>query len=184
MIRHNSPDLLLAPAHVLDGLASDIKYIEEVSEKVSMISFGGGPLSKPTSDILTKHFRVFGMYGTSEIGTIHKIIPSGPWDTRSWNSWKPHPKENMQFRHLQDDVYEVVIVRNNSLEEEQAVFQMFPKLKEYPTKDMFSPDPYREGFWSYRGRVDDLIKLSTGGTVNPSRYEEMVSGTSDRAIFP
>ncbi|PQE07334.1 NRPS-like enzyme protein [Rutstroemia sp. NJR-2017a WRK4] len=175
MIRHNSPDLLLAPAHVLDGLASDIKYINEISQKVSMVSFGGGPLSESTGDILTKHFRVFGMYGTSEIGTIHKIIPTGPWDTRTWNSWKPHPKENMQFRHLQDDVYEAVIVRNSSVEEEQAVFQMFPKLQEYPTKDMFSPDPHREGFWSYRGRVDDLIKLSTGGSVNPSKYEEMIS---------
>lgn len=175
MIRWNSPDLLLAPPHVLDGVASDMKYIKEVSDKVSMISFGGGPLSEHTGDILTKHFRVFGMYGTSEIGTVHKIAPCGPWDTKSWNSWKPHPRDNMQFRQLEDDNYEAVIVRNTVTEEEQAVFKLFPSLQEYATKDMFGPDPNREGFWTYRGRVDDLIILSNGGTVNPLRYEHMIS---------
>lgn len=146
MIRHDSPDLLLAQPYVLDGLASDIKNIKEISGKVSMVSFGRGPLSKSTGDILTKHFRVFSMYGSTEIRSIHKIVPRGPWDTRSWNSLKPHPKENMQFRQLQDDIYEAVIVRNSDIEHEQSVFKIFPTLREYSTKDLFSPDPHREGF--------------------------------------
>ena len=94
MIRWNNPDLLLAPAHVLDGVASDEKYLEEVSSKVSMISFGGGPLSKPTGDILTRYFRVSGMYGTSEMDIVHKLVPCGSWDPRGWNSWKTHPNNN------------------------------------------------------------------------------------------
>lgn len=78
MIRGNDPDLLIAPAFILDGISADPKYIEEVSSKVKWIAFGGGPLSKPTGDILTLHFRVFGVYGTSEMGTVPKIVPSGP----------------------------------------------------------------------------------------------------------
>ncbi|KAF4631134.1 hypothetical protein G7Y89_g6998 [Cudoniella acicularis] len=175
MIRCNSPDLLLAPAHVLDGIASDVTRIQEVSTKVSMISFGGGPLSKSTGDILTQHFRLFGMYGTSEMGTIHKIVPYGTWDSRTWNSWKPHPGDNIEFRRLQDDSYEAIVHRNNAANGEQPVFKLFPDLQEWSTRDMFSPDPHREGFWAYRGRVDDLIILNNGGTINPSGYEEKIS---------
>lgn len=40
---------------------------------------------------------------------------------------------------------------------------------------MFSPDPHREGFWAYQGRVDDILILSNGGTVNPSGFEAKVS---------
>ncbi|CAG8971674.1 hypothetical protein HYALB_00003142 [Hymenoscyphus albidus] len=152
MIRGNDPYLLLAPAHILDGIASDKKYIEEVPSKVKWIAFGGGPLSKPTGAILTECFQLFGMYGTSEMGTVPKIVPTGPWNRRSWNSWKPHSIRNMSFRQIQGgDSYEAWITKNKEAEEEQPVLKMFPELNEWSTRDMFTADPHREGFWSYQG---------------------------------
>jgi len=67
------------------------------------------------------------------------------------------------------------VIRNRQVSEEQPVFKLFPELQEWPTKGMFCPDPYRAGFWSYRGRVDDLLILSNGSTVNPAGYEESIS---------
>lgn len=176
MIRHNDPSLLIAPAHVLSGLASDSDALDLVASKVSMIGYGGGPLPQPAGDILTQHFRVFGMYGTSEIGVIHKIAPDGPWDNRCWNSIMPHPKENVTFRHRYDDCYEAVVVRNEESEDVQSVFKLFPSLTEWGTKDLFSPDPdyRRKGSWIYQGRLDDVLILGNGSTVSPMGYEHQL----------
>ena len=175
MIRGNDPQWILAPPHIVAGIASEKKLIEEVSEKVTMIAFGGGPLPEAVGDSLTNHFRLFSMYATSEMGVVHKIVPSGAWNTRLWNSWKPHPKDNIEFRFIGDDNYEAVVIRNSNVDEIQPVFKLFPELQEWSTKDFFKKNANKEGFWTYRGRVDNIIILSNGGTINPSGYEEKIT---------
>jgi acyl-coenzyme A synthetase/AMP-(fatty) acid ligase len=175
MIRHNNPEFLLAPPYLLVGLASDEKYIEEISSKVSQIGFAGGPLPKAAGDILTRHFKVYTMFGTSELGLVHKIAPHGPWDSRIWNSFKPHPKDNFEFRAIGNDVYEAVIIRNTDDEELQPVFKAFPSFEEWHTKDFFFKDPIRDGFWIYGGRIDNIIILRNGGSVDPSELEERMN---------
>jgi hypothetical protein len=175
MIRHNNPEFLLAPPHILVGLASNSEYIEEVSSKVSQIGFAGGPLPIVTGDILTKHFKLYTMYGTSELGLVHKIVPQGPWDPKLWNSLKPHPDENLEFRPAGNDIYEAVIVRNANYEEVQPIFTAFPSFDEWHTKDFFTKDPLREDFWIYGGRLDNIIILSDGATIDPSRFEETMN---------
>ncbi|KAL9120029.1 MAG: hypothetical protein Q9187_003419 [Circinaria calcarea] len=177
MVEQNNPDLLISPPHVLDGLALDPKLLQEVSSKVTMIGFGGGPLSKETGRILSQYFRLFSIYGTSEMGIVHKIVPNGVWDNQGWNSVQAHPKDNIEFRQLQSSDYEAVLLRNPEFEEEQPVFKLFPEVREWSTKDIFSPDTNREGFWIYQGRVDDLIILNNGMTVNPVGYEQKISSS-------
>jgi len=175
MIRQNNPEFLLAPPHILDGLASDANLMEEVASKVSQIGFAGGPLASATGETLARRFKVFTMYGTSEIGLTHKTIPHGPWDSKLWNSFKPHPKDNYEFRLAGEDIYEAVIVRNANYEEVQPVFKAFPSLQEYHTKDFFVKDPNQDGFWIYGGRIDNSIILSNGGTVDPAWFEETLT---------
>ncbi|TVY94015.1 Non-canonical non-ribosomal peptide synthetase [Lachnellula willkommii] len=175
MICQNNPEFLLAPPHILVGLASDRKYIEAVSSKVSQIGLAGGPLPTATGDILARYFKVYSMYGTSELGLVHKTVPHGPWDSKIWNSLKPHPKDNFEFRPIGNDIYEAVIVRNTDYEEVQPVFKVFPGFEEWHTKDFFVKDPIRDGFWIYGGRIDNIIILSHGGTVDPSGFEETMN---------
>ncbi|KAI9654966.1 MAG: hypothetical protein M1821_005719 [Bathelium mastoideum] len=177
MIRQNDPDLLIAPPQILDALAEDEAALKEVSKKVSLIGFGGGPLSRATGDRLSQRFRLFSIYGTSEMGIIHKITPSRNWDQGAWNSVKVHPLDNIEFRPLatRSQHHEAVIIRNNEFEDEQPIFKVFPDLYEWSTKDIFQPDVARPGFMIYQGRLDDLIILSDGSTVNPVGYEQRIS---------
>jgi acyl-coenzyme A synthetase/AMP-(fatty) acid ligase len=175
MIRYNNPEFLLAPPHILVGLASDKSYIEEISSKVSQIGFAGGPLPSATGDILARHFKVYSMYGTSELGLVHKTVPHGPWDPNIWNSLKPHPKDNFEFRSIGNDIYEAVIVRNDDHEEVQPVFKAFPGFEEWQTNDFFIKDPLRDGFWIYGGRIDNIIILSNSATIDPSGFEETMN---------
>jgi len=115
------------------------------------------------------------MYGTNEIGVMHKIAPNGPWDKRYWNSTMPHPKNNVVFRHRRNDCYKAVVVRNGEFKDVQLAFKLFPSLNEWGTKDLFSPDPRREGSWIFQGRLDDVLVLSNGSTVNPMGYEHQIA---------
>ena len=173
MIRHNSPDMLLAPPFVLDALAADADLMTEFSSKFSMIGFGGAPLSKHSGDILAQKFQLFNLFGTSEIGSIHKVAPSAVTGCRNWSSIIPHPMEDMQFRHLCGNSFEAVIVRN--AHEDQPVFKLFPELDEWRLKDVFVPDPAHKGSWIYEGRVDDILIFSNGGTVNPLGFEQYLA---------
>lgn len=177
LIRHNDPSMLIAAPFIIDGIAHNADLLREVSAKVSMIGFGGGPLSPQAAAILTRHFRVVGMYGTTETGVFAKMHLSGAWDAGSWNSFMFHPDEGMDFRPVvgQGDSHEAVVVRNLDPEKEQTIFKLYPDLKEYSTRDLFKPDAERPGFWLYQGRLDDILILSTGETVNPVGYEHMVS---------
>lgn len=184
LIRRNDPCMLIAPSFILDKIASDDHLLKEVSSKVSMVGFGSGPLSQDTGDTLSQHFRLLDMYGTSEIGLVHKLASIGPRDAGAWNSIMPHPNDNIQFRqvggtedkkNVSESVYEAMVVRNTSPEQEQPVFKLFPHVQEWSTKDTFHPDPERPGFWVYAGRIDDVLILSYGQTVNPIGFEQKLS---------
>ena len=174
MIQHNDPSFLIAPPQLLVGLSMDKRLMNQVSEKVTQIGYGGGPLPEAAGVLLSQHFRVFPIYGTSEMGLVSKISQSSSWDSDGWRGLTPHPRDNLQFRHLKGDLYEGVVVRNDDGKETQAVFKLFPELKEWSTKDIFTPDPKRKGHWIYQSRVDDVIILSDGGTVNPLGFEQQL----------
>ena len=175
MIRHNNPDLLIAPSFILDGLAVSTELMQEISSKISMIGYGGGPLPKHNGDTLARTFTLLSLYGTSEIGTLHKVVPTDAPKPPSWNSMKPHSGENIQFRHLHYSSFEAVVVRNDS--SNQPAFKLFPDQHEWPTKDVFTPDPDPDlpGFWIYQGRVDDFLILSNGSTVSPLGFEQRLA---------
>ncbi|KAI9686108.1 MAG: hypothetical protein M1820_010697 [Bogoriella megaspora] len=175
MIEHNNPSLIIAPPHVITGVAQDAALLQSVLSRASMIGFGGGPLSPEIGSTLTERFRLWSIYGTSETGLVHKITPSSSWDREAWNSIMPHPRDNIEFRPVSGDAYEAVVVRNEEFEEEQPVFKIYTDLREWSTRDIFRPDPYREGFWIYQGRIDDIIILANGNTVNPLGYEQKLS---------
>ena len=84
----------------------------------------------------------------------------------------PHPKENIEFRKHHGNSYEAVIV--NSFSGNQPIFKLALniKLEEWPSKDLFMPDPHHNGFWIYDGRVDDIIILTTGATLKPTGCEQ------------
>ncbi|KAF2758478.1 acetyl-CoA synthetase-like protein [Pseudovirgaria hyperparasitica] len=196
LVRRNDPSMIIAPPFILDNIATNPSLLEEVAAKVTTIGFGGGPISKTSGNILARRFRLMGMYGTSDIGVLHKISPAGPWDAGAWNSKSIpriilidpflittgimfHPGEGLDFRKVpNEEVFEAVVVRNRDPEDEQAVFKLFPELQEFSTRDTFMPDPEREGFWMYQGRIDDILILSTGDTVNPLEFEDRVSAHS------
>jgi len=86
------------------------------------------------------------------------------------------PLVGAQFRHHSDDLYEFVIVKDPKLKASQKVFFNFPELSEWPTKDLMSKHPTKEGMWRYRGRKDDMLVLATGANIKPPLMEGILMG--------
>ncbi len=63
----------------------------------------------------------------------------------------------------------MVIVRKQALEGRQTVFELFPQVDEYATKELFAshPDPHKTDFWLCRGRTDNVLVLLNAEKLNP-----------------
>lgn len=77
-----------------------------------------------------------------------------------------------QYRPRKDGRYEMIIVRDPSLDLYQSIFSTFPKLSEYSTADLYEQHPIKSDYWAYRGRADDIIAFSSGEKTNPISFEK------------
>lgn len=74
------------------------------------------------------------------------------------------------------EIYEQVIVRNDTDPGMQGFFYTFPVSKEYSTKDLYRKHPSLPDHWIYHGRADDVIVFSNGEKLNPVTIERIVMG--------
>ena len=82
----------------------------------------------------------------------------------------------IEWRLIDDDTYEQVIVRKDKHPGLQGCFYTFPELDEFSTKDLYRPHPTLADHWTCVGRADDIIVFSTGEKLNPVTIEGAVMG--------
>ncbi|KAF7945895.1 uncharacterized protein EAE97_004933 [Botrytis byssoidea] len=160
IMKHTPVDALCAPPWMVHEIATNPKILEElVSRKLDAIWYGGGDLPQQFGDIITSEFKFWNSNGSTETSPFPNIYKSGEWPAEDWKYQCTHPAAGLEYRVFSDDdqLYEAVIVQNSDTGFEQPVFKHYPDLKEYSTKDSFSPHPTKEGLWTYRGRTDDMI---------------------------
>ena len=101
----------------------------------------------------------------------HHLIAGGNevWDKMRW-----YENIGYEFEEISGGVYEQAIVNDKRTNKYQVVFDVFPDILEFRTKDQYSPHPTAPGWWKYRGRADDLIVLSNGEKINPIPMENVI----------
>ena len=57
----------------------------------------------------------------------------------------------------------------------QPVFELFPDMEEWPTKDLYSRHPNKPDHWRCIGRNDDVLVLSNGEKLNPVDTEGRIA---------
>ncbi|KAK2003342.1 male sterility protein [Colletotrichum falcatum] len=76
----------------------------------------------------------------------------------------------------EEDIFELVIVRQNSLSAYQGIFYTYPDLEEWSSRDLFKRHPTLPDHWKYHGRCDDLIVFSNGEKLNPVTFHNALNG--------
>ncbi|KAL2800923.1 hypothetical protein BJX66DRAFT_348802 [Aspergillus keveii] len=166
-------DGALLPPLVVDQIAQEPALVEEVS-KLKFITFGGGSVSQVTGDLLTQKTRMINVLGSSECGLVGVFMT----EPENWGwfhfadkalgiNWEPID----EGADGEPEYYELVLRRDNDLPQKQAVFQNFPHLDEWRTKDIFRRHPSIPYYYKYQSRIDDVIVFSTGEKMNPISVE-------------
>lgn len=142
------------------------------TKSVKTVVCGGGDVSLATGDAFASRYRLFNLNGSTETGSYPLLRPSGRYPSEDWKYICPHPDAGLEVRPREKGVYEVILVRYSSFEQEQPIFKIFPHLKEYSTKDLFTPHPTKANLWTFQSRTDDTIVFKSGSMCSPIAMEQ------------
>ncbi|OQE47358.1 hypothetical protein PENCOP_c001G05559 [Penicillium coprophilum] len=175
-LRVRSLEAAFIPPSIVEDIARDPEVLEDISQLRCIFS-GGGQVAQTAGDIIVTKTRLFVGLGSTECGSFLQY----PTDPPHWNYYHFHTWNGIQWRPVlqspgeQSTDFELVLHRQNSCKPYQGVFENFPDLDEWSTKDVFRKHPSIPDYWEYRYRIDDLVVFSTGEKMNPMPVESRVS---------
>ncbi|TVY89396.1 Non-canonical non-ribosomal peptide synthetase [Lachnellula willkommii] len=144
----------------------------EAIRNLKLVLWVGAPWTSPeTASAIQSRVEIQAAHGSSEAGPFVLVVEEQ--DDYAWMHF--HPIMGASFRHASKDLYELVLGKRPEIQEAQFVFQNFPHLTEYRTKDLFSKHPTRDDLWRFRGRTDDIIVLGNGRLIEPALMESSVA---------
>ncbi|OQU95819.1 hypothetical protein CLAIMM_01986 [Cladophialophora immunda] len=144
---------------------------------LKFVQFGSGPLSKYCGDtLLTRQKSCPHFIGTTEVGLLPLLEledPEPEWQYFHFHSWS-----GIDMRPVDDSgtLCELFIKKiDENVPGLQPVFELFPHLTEWPTRDLYVQHPEKPYLWRTRGRADDVIVLSNGEKLNPVDTESHIA---------
>lgn len=175
-IKYGQVDCALLPPALIDGLCGNAAGLQCL-RNLEFLYFGGAPLGRKTAEKLLGHVMLKPAMGSTEAGVYFLQIVG----EKDWEYYTFRPSMGLELRRVTDGFYEPVFVRQPALQRWQPIFQVYPNLQEFPTKDLFSPHPTKANMWKYVGRTDDMITLSHGENLYTAGIEEVLATHPDIA---
>ncbi|KAH8170491.1 male sterility protein [Sarocladium implicatum] len=158
------------PPFMLEEMAQSSSAMETIA-KLECVIFAGGPLTDMTWEKLSEVTHVHSAFGHTEgLSPAHLIMDK---EDRGYSQF--HPAAGLKPEHLDGDLYKAVFCRSTKEEERQTLFYVFPDVDRFETGDIYSRHPTKPDLWSYSGRADDLVVLSTGEKFNPLPAEAKIN---------
>ena len=166
---------VLVPSIVMD-LAKNDTYLEGI-KTLNGLTFSGGALSPEVAQLVSQRTNLASGFGASEYGGL----PTLPRDPEDWQYfWFSQEGDGIEYRETdQPGLFELVLVRRDSLNLVQGIFITYPELDEFHTKDLFSLHPTKSALVKYESRLDDIIVFSNGENLNPIPMEGIITSCPD-----
>ena len=148
---HGACTGVASPPSLLEDLAKDSVLLSDVA-KLKYIAFAGGPLDRDAGSEIASLTKLINWYGSTETGMYPMVAHDGEWGYVEFSPFLGH-----DLRPVEDDLFELVLVRKNGPDLFQGVVCTYPELSEYSTRELYSPHATVSKLWRNRGRVDDII---------------------------
>ncbi|KAG6354291.1 hypothetical protein INS49_004896 [Diaporthe citri] len=140
------------------------------------VVFGGGPMNPTKGNRISKLVRhLCGFIGSTEGGACHLVSPP---DSSHWNEFN-FIDVGHRMEEVEPGLFELVYPNTELTRRCQLHFHSYPELSEYRTKDLFSPVPGKDGWWTYRGRTDNWVIMSNALKMDPTDIESTVGSHPD-----
>lgn len=169
------PDCGMFAPSILENM---LKYEPGMDElkKMRHIAYGGGPMNPTSGNKVAEAVpHLINFIGSTEASLYHTDAST---DNKYWNAFK-FIEMGQRMEETEPGLYELVYPRTELIEKTHLIFHSYPHLKEYRTKDLFSPVDDNSGWWVYRGRADNWIAMSNGLKFDPKNMEDKIGGHPD-----
>lgn len=169
------PDCGMFAPSILENM---LKYEPGMNElkKMRHIAYGGGPMNPISGNKVAEAVpHLINFIGSTEASLYHTDAST---DNKYWNAFK-FIEMGQRMEETEPGLYELVYPRTELIEKTHLIFHSYPHLKEYRTKDLFSPVDDNSGWWVYRGRADNWIAMSNGLKFDPKNMEDKIGGHPD-----
>lgn len=169
------PDCGMFAPSILENM---LKYEPGMNElkKMRHIAYGGGPMNPISGNKVAEAVpHLVNFIGSTEASLYHTDAST---DNKYWNAFK-FIEMGQRMEETEPGLYELVYPRTELIEKTHLIFHSYPHLKEYRTKDLFSPVDDNSGWWVYRGRADNWIAMSNGLKFDPKNMEDKIGGHPD-----
>ena len=156
----------ILPPSLIEGLCRTSEGLHQL-RKLDYLYFAGAPLPRSVAEQLLGHVKLQPAMGTTEAGAYLTRVT----DKDDWEYYRFHPAMGVEFEHVSGELYELVFCRQPELARWQQIFQVYPALDRFPTKDLWTRHPSQPDRWRYAGRSDDFVKLSHGDGIYAAEVE-------------
>lgn len=150
---------LLAPPRAVEDLYADERGVQTL-KSLKFLSTTGAPLDQKIGDVVAQWTNLTNPSGSTEGGAQLFFVSPDP---AAWKSADFIPETGARFVPVSDDLFELYIDRRPDGEFTQGILDvMDANTNTIAMKELWSPHRYADGStrWVFRGRTDDLIKLS------------------------
>ena len=176
ILRYGNCNGCVIPPFLLEDMLTVPEYFDLLAS-MKFVQFGSGPLSQGAGELLLTRQKNCPHYiGSSECGLYIMLELDDP--VKDWQYFRFHPWSGMDMRPLNgdDSTRELFVVRSDApkIPGMQPVFELFPDLTEWPTRDLYVQHPTKKDHWRCIGRSDDVLVLSNGEKLNPVHTESLV----------
>ncbi|KAJ3580262.1 hypothetical protein NPX13_g292 [Xylaria arbuscula] len=176
-LKQTPADVVVMVPSVVAELADDPDLLDYCAQNLQLILYIGGDLPHAVGDRVASKVRLRCWWGASEVGFPQQmIVPELEAREGGWHYVRFAPWVGAKFDMVNDNLYELVISRDEGLADTQTTFTIrgFEELAEYRTKDLFEPHPEVPDAWRWRARADDIIVFLNGEKTNPVSMEQHV----------
>ncbi|KAK5635634.1 hypothetical protein RRF57_011346 [Xylaria bambusicola] len=176
-LKQTPADVVIMVPSVVAELSESPELLEYCAKNIQLILYIGGDLPQAVGDRVASKVRLRCWWGASEIGFPQQIfVPELESHGAGWHYIRFGPIVGAKFDLVNDNLYELVISRDEKLVEIQTTFNIggFESLTEYRTKDLFEPHPDVLDAWRWRARADDIIVFLNGEKTNPVSMEQHI----------
>jgi hypothetical protein len=170
MLQVTRPDCGMFAPSILENM---LKYQPgmDALAKMKHVAYGGGPMNPTSGSKVAEAVpHLINFIGSTEASLYHTDAST---DNKYWNAFK-FIDMGQRMEETEPGLYELVYPRTELVEKTHLIFHSYPDLKEYRTKDLFSPVDDNSGWWVYRGRADNWIAMSNGLKFDPKNMEDKI----------
>lgn len=167
ILQYSGAKAFVAMPSLLRAMCQNPSTVEAL-KSLDFVQWIGAALDSATGSTLSQITRISPAMGTTECGPYFLITPE---ESKDWEYYIFQEGQGIEFIKREGGLFELVF-RKYSNAGWQQVFEVYPNLEVYETKDLFMKHPEKEGFWAYAGRSDDMVVLSNSANINAAAVEE------------